>query len=149
MLRSLGPVSHGIIDYLMVIILAVGPGVAGFSGKQAIFCYVFAALLFFLTVLTRFPLGAKKIIGFPMHGVIEVMLAVLMIVLPWIANFSRGVLSRNYFIAVGVLIGGIAALTDYRRTTSSTTSSKISSSSSSSTSSTTTSSSSTSSKKTS
>jgi hypothetical protein len=126
MLRSIGAVSHGIIDYLMVIILAIGPGVAGFSGKQAIFCYVLAAVHFLLTVLTRFPLGAVKIIGFPLHGVIEALVSILLILLPWMANFFRGVHSRNFFIAIGVLIGVIALLTNYRGITSSKTSSKIS-----------------------
>lgn len=127
MLRSIGAVSHGIIDYLMVIILAIGPGVAGFSGKQAVFCYILAAVHFFMTVLTRFPLGAAKIIGFPLHGAIEALVAILLIVLPWMANFFRGVNSRNFFLAIGVLIGVIALLTNYRGVTSSTkTSSKTS-----------------------
>ena len=131
MLRSIGAVSHGIIDYLMVIILAIGPGVAGFSGKQAVFCYVLAAVHFVMTVLTRFPLGAMKIIGFPLHGAIEALVSILLIVLPWIANFAAGVHSRNFFIAIGLLIGVIALLTNYRGITSS----KISSTTSSSTSS--------------
>jgi hypothetical protein len=131
MLRSLGAVSHGIIDYLMVIILAIGPGVAGFSGKQAVFCYVLAAVHFVMTVLTRFPLGAMKIIGFPLHGVIEALVAILLIVLPWMANFFAGVHSRNFFIAIGLLIGVIALLTNYRGITSSKISSKTSSSTSS------------------
>ncbi len=119
MLRSLGAVSHGIIDYLMVIILAIGPGVAGFSGKQAMFCYILAAVHSVMTVLTRFPLGAMKIIGFPLHGVIEALVSILLIVLPWIANFAAGVHSRNFFLAIGVLLGLIALLTNYRGITSS------------------------------
>ncbi len=106
--------SHGIVDYLMVIILAIGPRVAGFSGKQSWFCYLFALLLLALTVCTRFPLGVIKVVRLPLHGFIEALLAILMIVLPWIANFSRGVLSRNYFVAVGLLLAVISALTDFR-----------------------------------
>jgi len=128
MLRSLGAVSHGIIDYLMVIILAIGPGVAGFTGKQAMFCYILAAVHFVMTVLTRFPLGAMKIIGFPLHGVIEALVSILLIVLPWIANFAAGVHSRNFFLAIGVLLGLIALLTNYRGITSSKISSKPTSS---------------------
>jgi hypothetical protein len=126
MLRSIGALAHGIIDYLMVIILVIGPRVAGFSGKQAIFCYILAAVHFVMTLLTRFPLGAKKIIGFPLHGAIEAVVAVLMIMLPWMANFFRGVQSRNFFILIGLLIGVIALLTNYRGITSSKISSKTS-----------------------
>ncbi len=112
--QSIGGVTHGIIDYLMVIILGIGPGVAGFSGRQAWFCYLFAFLLLALTVCTRFPPGIFRIVRLPLHGVIETLLAILMIVLPWIANFSRGVLSRNFFVAVGLLLAVISALTDFR-----------------------------------
>ena len=132
LLRTLGPVSHGIIDYAMVIILVVGPRVAGFTGKQAMFCYLLAAVHLAMTLLTRFPLAAMKIIGFPLHGVIEALVSILLIVLPWIANFARGVHSRNFFVAIGLLIGVIALLTNYRGVSaSSTISSKTSSSSSS------------------
>lgn len=112
--RSIGAFSHGVIDYAMVLILAIGPGVAGFRGKQAALCYTLAAILLALTFLTRFPLGVLRHVGFPMHGAIELLVGILMILFPWISNFARGVLSRNFFVAVGALIILIWFLTDYR-----------------------------------
>ena len=112
--RSLSAFTHGVIDYLMVILLAIGPGVAGFHGRQAAICYVLAVVHFALTILTRFPLGVLKHVGFPMHGAIEFIVGIFMIVLPWIASFARGVLSRNFFMAIGALILLIWFLTDYR-----------------------------------
>jgi hypothetical protein len=112
--RAIGPLFHGVIDYLLVIILAVGPGVAGFHGKQQYFCYVLAAVHFLLTVVTRFPLGAAKVIAFPMHGAIELVVGVLLVILPWLANFSAGVLSRNFFVGIGLLILIVWAMTGYR-----------------------------------
>jgi hypothetical protein len=67
-----------------------------------------------MTLVTRFPLGVLNIVRFPLHGAIEAMIAILLIILPWIANFFRGVNSRNFFIAIGVLLGLISLLTDYR-----------------------------------
>ena len=113
-MRVLGAFSHGVIDYLMVIFLAIGPGVAGFHGRQATMCYLLAAVHFLMTVITRFPLGVLKTLPFALHGAIEIVVAVLLIILPWLANFSAGVLSRNFFVAIGVLIGLIFLLTDYR-----------------------------------
>jgi hypothetical protein len=113
--RAIGAWSHGIIDYLMVIFLAIAPGVIGFAGtRQAMFCYVLAAVQFLLTIVTRFPLGVFKSLRFPLHGAIEAMVGVLLVVLPWLANFSRGTLSRNFFVALGLLFLVIFALTDYR-----------------------------------
>ena len=98
----------------MVVLLAIGPSVAGFAGRQATLAYIFAALLFALTVLTRFPLGVAKHIGFATHGAIELVLAILLIILPWLANFSRGILSRNFYVMIGVLMLVVWAMTDFR-----------------------------------
>jgi len=109
MTRSIGAVSHGILDYALAIILAIGPSVAGFANRQGRWCYIFAAVLFILAVLTQ-----MKFIRLPVHGAIELLLAILLILLPWIANFSRGVNSRNFYVAVGLLMIVLWALTDFR-----------------------------------
>jgi hypothetical protein len=114
-MRVLKPLAHGMVDYLMVIILAIGPGVAGFTGPQAKLCYSLAVVHFLLTIITNFPLGVLKTVPFWLHGAVEIGVAVLLIVLPWMANFSRGVLSRNFFVMIGFLIALIFVLTDYRR----------------------------------
>lgn len=115
-MKVLGAVSHGVIDYLMVILLAVGPRVVGFTNPhQSMICYGLAAVHFLLTIITRFPLGITKTIPFWLHGSVEIVVAVLLVILPWLAQFSAGVLSRNFFVAIGVLIALIWALTDYRR----------------------------------
>jgi hypothetical protein len=109
MTRSIGAVSHGILDYALAIILAIGPSVAGFANRQSRWCYIFAALLFVLALLTQ-----MKFIRLPVHGAIELLLAILLILLPWIANFSRGVNSRNFYVAIGLLMIVLWALTDFR-----------------------------------
>lgn len=113
-MRTIGAWSHGIIDYVVVILLFIGPSVGGFAGRQATLAYLLGVVLFALTVLTRFPLGVVKVVGFPMHGAIEFMFGVLLLVLPWIASFSRGVHSRNFYVFVGLLIIVIDAITDFR-----------------------------------
>ena len=114
-MRTIGAWSHGIIDYVVFILLITGPSVAGFAGRQATIAYILAVLLFALTILTRFPLGVVKVIGFGTHGVIEFLLGILLLVLPWIANFARGVHSRNFYVAMALLILLVDALTDFRR----------------------------------
>jgi hypothetical protein len=114
LMRSIGPWMHGIIDYCSVIILAIAPSVTGFTGKQAMICYALAAVHFLLTILTRFPLGWMKHIGFPIHGAIEFLVSILLMAMPWLANFSNGVLSTRFFVYFGVLLFVIWFLTDYR-----------------------------------
>ena len=112
--RSIGPVSHALIDYVFAILIAIAPRVVGFDGRQATWCYLFAALLFLLALLTRYPLGVFRVVGFVSHGIVELVLALVLIVLPWAAGFWPGVLSRNFYVCMGVLMLGVWALTDFR-----------------------------------
>lgn len=98
----------------MVVLLATGPSVGGFAGKQATFAYFLAGALFLLTIGTRFPLGVFKAVSFAMHGAIELMFAGLLLVLPWIAEFSRGVLSRNFYVGMAMLMIIVWLFTDFR-----------------------------------
>jgi hypothetical protein len=107
--RSIGPLSHTIIDFAFAILIAVAPRVVGFAGRQAMWCWLFAALIAALALLTQF-----RVIGFVSHGIVELVLAVVMVVLPWIAGFSAGVLSRNFYLFMGLLLIAVWALTDFR-----------------------------------
>ncbi len=112
--RSIGAVSHGIIDYALAILLAAGPSVMGFNGRQATWSYLFAAVLLALAVLTRYPLGIVKVVGLAIHGFVELLLALSLITAPWFGNFERGVLSRNFYVTVGLLMLVLWFLTDFR-----------------------------------
>ncbi len=113
-MRLIGAWSHAIIDYVMVIILVIGPGVAGFSGRQATLAYVLAATIFVLSLLTRYPLGVMKVLGFPVHGALELLIAILVLILPWLASFARGVHSRDFYVLIAILLLVICLITDYR-----------------------------------
>lgn len=115
MTRTMGHWSHGICDYALVILLASGPSIAGFAGRQATWSYVFAGLLLVLTLATRSPLGVFKIVSFAMHGAVELLLALLLLLLPWVANFERGIHSRNFYVATAILMLGLWFLTDFRQ----------------------------------
>jgi len=112
--RSIGAVSHGIIDYALAILLAAGPSMMGFNGRQATWAYLFAAVLLALAVLTRSPLGIVKVIGLGTHGFVELVLALCLVAAPWFGNFARGVLSRNFYVTVGLLMLALWFLTDFR-----------------------------------
>ena len=113
-MRLIGAWSHSIIDYLIVILMLIGPTVWGFNGRQARFAYILAITLLVLTVLTRHPLGIMKFLRFPLHGAVELLLGLLLLALPWLANFSRGVHSRNFFLGIAALMLAVWFMTDFR-----------------------------------
>ena len=114
MMRSLGTVAHGIIDYAMVVILVIGPSVAGFVGRQARWSYIFAAILFVTSLLTRYPLGVIKVVRLPVHAAIELLIALMLLVMPWVGSFAAGVNSRNFYVAIAVLMLLLWLLSDFR-----------------------------------
>ena len=112
--RSIGAVSHGILDYALAILLLAGPSVIGFAGKQATWSYIFGGALLVMAILTRYPFGIVKIVGLGIHGFVEILLAICLIAAPWYGNFARGVLSRNFYVMLGVLMLVLWFLTDFR-----------------------------------
>lgn len=113
-MKVLNGMMHGLIDYASVLIFALGPTVSGFTGPQAKICYVLAFVHLLLTLATKFPLGVLKAVPFPTHGAIELLVSILLVVLPWIAGFSAGVNSRNFFLFMGLIIFVVWLVTDYR-----------------------------------
>jgi len=112
--RSIGAVSHGILDYALGILLLAGPSIIGFAGKQATWSYIFGGVLLVMAILTRYPLGIIKTVGLGVHGFVELLLAISLIAAPWYGNFSRGVLSRNFYVMLGLLMLVLWFLTDFR-----------------------------------
>src|SRR3712207_758289 len=114
MVKMLSPRVHGYLDYLYVALLLLAPTLFGFAGIAASLCYILAALVAGLTLLTAYPLGVAKIIPFPVHGAVEAVSAVFLVASPWLFDFSIVPAARNFFIVAGVLLAVVWLVTDYR-----------------------------------
>ena len=113
-MRILSARTHGILDYVTVIGFALAPSVLGLDGLPKWICYALAGIHLLLTLLTDFPLGALKLIPGAVHGFIELMVSIVLVILPWILGFAVLPVARNFFIAVGVIIFIVWRLTEYR-----------------------------------
>jgi hypothetical protein len=87
--------------------------VFGFHGTPAATVYWLAGIHLLMTGCTDFPLGFFKWIPFRIHGVIELLAGLFLIVAPWIFGFSRDYAARNFFLAIGFVVLAVVALTDY------------------------------------
>jgi hypothetical protein len=112
--RSIGAVSHGILDYAIAILLIIGPSVAGFGGVKATWAYIFGGLLFVMALVTRYPLGVIKIVGLAVHGFVELLLIACLLGAPWFGNFTSGVTSPRFYWMIGLMMLVLWALTDFR-----------------------------------
>jgi hypothetical protein len=114
MKRPLNPRIHGYIDYLAVALLLLAPTLFNFSGLPAALCYVLAVVQGGMSLLTAYPLGAAKIIPFPVHGTVELVTSVALVIVPFLLGFSNVASARNFFIAGGVVLFLVWLTTNYK-----------------------------------
>jgi hypothetical protein len=111
-MKVLTPRIHGVVDYLTVVLFVMAPTFFGLSGFAATLAYLLAAVHLLLTLATAFPFGAVKWIPLPVHGWIELLVALVLIVAPWFLAPAGG--ARVFYVGIGVVILVVWALTDYR-----------------------------------
>lgn len=113
-MKFLDPRTHGYLDYAAVALLALAPTLLGFAGVAATICYVVAAMQLGMSLLTAYPLGAAKVIPFPIHGAIELVVAIALVAAPWLFGFSTVDAARNFFIVSGLGLVGVYLVTNYK-----------------------------------
>jgi hypothetical protein len=113
-MKLLNPLAHGVLDYALAAAFLVLPGVLGFSPEAASISRIIGISYLGVSLLTKYPLGALKLIPFPVHGVLESLMAASWIVLPWLAGFQDDSAGRTFFMIAGVGLLLVAALTDYK-----------------------------------
>lgn len=110
----LSPRIHGYIDYVAVALLALAPTLFGFSGLPAALCYILAVVQLGMSLLTAYPLGVASLIPFTVHGTIEAVTSVLLVIVPFLFGFSDVPAARNFFIIGGIVLFAVWLTTNYK-----------------------------------
>ena len=114
MAKILTPAVHGVLDYALGFLFLLIPGILDFPPNATTLSYVVGAAYIVTSLLTRYPLGVWKLIPFPAHGVIESVMAAFWIASPWLFRFADHAPARNFFVAAGIGLLAVVAITDYR-----------------------------------
>jgi hypothetical protein len=104
---------HGVIDYATIAAFLNAPMVFGFHGTPAASVYWLAGIHLLMTGCTDFPVGFFKWIPFKIHGVIELLAGLFLLVAPWIFGFAQDGAARNFFLVMAIILLIVVALTDY------------------------------------
>lgn len=114
--KVLKPTPHAVIDYAMAGTLMAAPWLFGFSDNKTATAnsVVSGVAVLGLSLMTRYPLGAAKVVPFPVHGVVETLAAVMNTAAPWLMGFSRHKSATRTHVAAGLATLAVVALTDYR-----------------------------------
>ena len=102
------PQVHGILDYPLAAVLIAGPLVLDFDYKAAtVIALVFGGGAAILAVGTNWATGIVKVIPPLLHGYVDVIVTVALIVLPFAVGFSYRTNALLFYVIVGA--GGLAA----------------------------------------
>jgi hypothetical protein len=102
-----------VLDYATVVTFLNAPMVFDFHGTPAAIVHWLAGIHLLMTGCTDFPLGFFKFIPFRIHGVIDALAGVFILVAPWLLGFADDHRGRNFFVAVAIILFVVVALTDY------------------------------------
>ncbi len=114
-MKILKPREHGIIDYAWAGAMIAAPWLFGFSkNKEATLASISTgAGILGLSLMTRYPLGAVKLISFPVHGVIETVAGLSTAASPWLCGYSENKSARLTHLISGLGTLAVVAMTDY------------------------------------
>jgi hypothetical protein len=111
-MKIISDTTHGILDYVTVVLFALAPSLLGLTGTAALISYALAVIHLAMTVLTDMPLGAIKVIPLKLHALVELAVGPVLVVgallLP--SLFAGG---QVFFVAVGVVIFLVWLLSNY------------------------------------
>jgi hypothetical protein len=112
-MRILGARIHGVIDLVIAVVFLLAPVFVGLGGRPAAISYTLGIVHLVLTLLTRFPMGIRKVIPFVVHGIIELIVGVALLLLPSFDGYSPGSPAQRFYLFMGGSILVIWALTAY------------------------------------
>ena len=107
---------HGFIDLLVVVFLLASPSYFGFTGVLATFTYALAAVHLILTILTNYTVGIFKVIPLTIHGSIEFIVGIALIVLAY-TLFKDNADGKLYYVILGTVVLLTWLVTDYKGVT--------------------------------
>jgi hypothetical protein len=90
-MRFLSTKAHGVIDYLVGLLLIAAPWIFGFArGGMETWIFVIAgagALVY--SLLTDYEMGVAKMIPMPVHLLLDAMSGIVLAASPWLFGFSE------------------------------------------------------------
>ena len=111
-MKFISPKIHGIIDYLVVVFLLASPTIFGFTGLLATFTYALGGVHLLLTILTAYSAGLIKVIPLALHGLIEFVVGIVLIVLAY-TLFKDDATGKLFYIVFGTVVLLTWLVTDY------------------------------------
>lgn len=116
MQKPISPKTHGVIDYTTSSAIAMAPMVLGMPKRASSVAYGLAAGYTGLSLMTRYPLGAKKVVPFKGHGLAEAVIGLALPFVPRMLHIKKKSARRKaqyFFCGIATMTAVVAAMTDW------------------------------------
>lgn len=102
---------HGMLDYLLGILLIVAPWLLGFTrdGAETWVPVIIGAALLIYSLMTNYELGVARVLSMPVHLTLDLVSGVLLAISPWLFGFAEWVWAPH--LIFGLLEAGAALVT--------------------------------------
>jgi hypothetical protein len=106
---------HAIADYAVgITLIVVAVAVGGSTGAVATGIVVGATVLA-VSMLTKYPLGVRKVLPFTVHSAGDCLAAALLLAAPWVLNFADGDGGlTGFYVAAGLAVLAVSLVTNYQ-----------------------------------
>ena len=111
--KPITPQAHGVLDYATVVMTAAAPRALNFPKPAAALAYGLAGGYLGLSLVTDYPLAARRLVPFKAHGAAEAAIGAILPALPWALGFEKHRAARGFFFGLTALTAVVAALTDW------------------------------------
>lgn len=112
-MKIISPKIHVVLDYIVALFLIIAPNLIDLSANAAIFSMVLGIIHFLLTVVTIIKGGVLKLVPFPIHGIIELIVSITLGILAF-TLFGSHMADHFYYAGLAVAIFLVYILTDYK-----------------------------------
>ncbi len=101
-MRFLSTKSHGVMDYLMGIVLIAAPWLLGFAegGAETWVPVAIGVAMLGLSMLTNYEMGIIKTVPMPLHLTIDLMSGLLLAASPWLFGFADRVYLPHLILGI-------------------------------------------------
>ena len=110
---------HGMMDYLVGIVLIASPWIFGFSDESGTAKWTFiiiGAVILATSLMTNYELGVMKVIPMHMHLWVDALAGIVLALSPWIFGYANDTGTNGWApaLVIGLLELGTAAMSDPR-----------------------------------
>ncbi len=105
---------HCVIEYAAAVLLIAAPFIFGFdTGRATATAIVLGVVVLLVAVLTRSPVGVAKSLPVSAHATLDYVLAVVLVLAPFVLGFADDTSAVTFFVLLGVAHAALSTLTAF------------------------------------